>query len=165
MNNKPYFVEDFFEVLLEQNIFQYSMLSSENKKNLFELISNKFFKRVNLLDELWKYVVDDHIGVHLPCIPKNRSFFLERLTFSQSVYFLFEPSEYNEILHFFNPDDLMDALSNCYNFNFYIIADDLSGCVIWQRHEALMGLGQYQKQIKTIGREWLVFLEESQQSS
>lgn len=32
MNNKPYFVEDFFEVLLEQNIFQYSMLSSENKK-------------------------------------------------------------------------------------------------------------------------------------
>lgn len=75
MSNKPYFVEDFFEVLLEQNIFQYSMLSSENKKIFFELISNKFFKRVNLLDELWKYVVDDYIGVHLPCISENRSFF------------------------------------------------------------------------------------------
>lgn len=75
MSNKPYFVEDFFEVLLEQNIFQYSMLSSDNKKIFFELISNKFFEKANLSDELWEYVVDDYIGVHLPFIAKNRSFF------------------------------------------------------------------------------------------
>lgn len=75
MSNKPYFVEDFFEVLLEKNISQYSILSSRDRKTFFELVLNKFFKRKNFSDDLWEYIIDDHTGVHLPCIAKNRSFF------------------------------------------------------------------------------------------
>lgn len=157
MSNKPYFVEDFFEVLLEKNISQYSILSSRDRKTFFELVLNKFFKRKNFSDDLWEYIIDDHTGVHLPCIAKNRSFFLERLSFSESVYFFFEPLEYDEVLHFSNLNDLVAILSNCYNFNFYIITDDLSSCVIWERYEFLIGLGQCQEQIEIIGREWLAF--------
>lgn len=65
------------------------------------------------------------------------------------------------MLYFSNPNDLMGILSNCYNFNFYIITDDLSSCVIWERYEALMGIGQCQKQIKAIGKEWLAFLDKN----
>lgn len=63
------------------------------------------------------------------------------------------------MLHFSNLNDLVAILSNCYNFNFYIITDDLSSCVIWERYEALIGLGQCQEQIEIIGREWLAFCE------
>ncbi|MFL1509686.1 hypothetical protein ACJOXN_02120 [Acinetobacter baumannii] len=154
LKGEDFFIEDFFEVAEELNIF-YRELDISKSENFYVQVFEKYFRKPPTLNnsELWQELKKETEGAHLPMGASQ----MERLfefcnPKKQDLYIFFDFYYCKKIFNFKNFDDLSRIFVNTYNFNFYIVGEDF--LFAWCKEETVFGAGAAKKWVKCLQENW-----------
>lgn len=154
--NLIYFVDDFDEVC-HLNKINFHKLDGLARDLVFKHLADRFLENYRNSSSdifLWEFLTKEAGGAHLPNSASNREFFLDLIPNVNNIYFMFEPQYLKEIYVFNNIKELVKALKESYNFNFYIFDCEFKFLICWESFETLFGSGVAKMWVEQIKEKW-----------